>query len=68
MPDADSILWWGYRHTNGTLQAKRYFGREDIKEAAESDFVDDYYGPFECNGREEALKILKKEIGSNPPS
>ena len=40
----------------------------DLDEAAESDFVDDYYGPFECNGREEALKILKKEIGSNPPS
>ena len=68
MSDVDCIMWWGYRHTNGTLQAKRYFGPEDIIEAAESDFVDEYYGPFECNGREKALEELERRIGSNPPS
>ena len=28
-------LWWGYKHVNDTLQAKRYFGPEDLKEAKE---------------------------------
>lgn len=30
--------WWGYLHTSGTLQAKRFFSDEDIYEAQESPF------------------------------
>ena len=54
--------WWGYLHTEGTLHVKRYFDQEDIDEAYESPFVSLVAGPWECEGREEALKKLKKAI------
>jgi len=51
-------LWWGYLHTNGTIQAKRYFSELDIKEAKESDFIKCVCNSFESDNREEAIKIL----------
>lgn len=56
------LQWWGYRHTSGTLQAKRYWSPQDIQEALESPFVAMTYGPFEANGRDEALEILESHI------
>jgi len=53
-------LWWGYRHTSGTYQAKRYFEPLDIQEAHESPFCMQAVGPFEAKDREEALTIVKK--------
>lgn len=50
--------WWGYLHINGTIQAKRFFSGLDVSEAMDSDFVLRVHGPFEAEGREEALKIL----------
>lgn len=52
------LLWWGYRHTNGALQAKRFFSAQDVSEAWDSPFVTNVYGPFEATGRDDALKIL----------
>lgn len=40
------LLWWGYKHTSGTYQAKRYFDERDIQDANESDFVDAIVYPF----------------------
>jgi hypothetical protein len=54
-------LWWGYLHTQGTLQAKRYFGPLDIQEAEESPFCAKVVGPFEATDREEALKIVEEQ-------
>lgn len=54
------ILWWGYKHTNGHYQAKRYFGALDIQEANESPFCTAVRGPFEADGRNDAIDILKK--------
>ncbi len=54
--------WWGYLHTNGTLQAKRYFGGLDIEEATESPFVERAIGPFEANDREDAIRILRESL------
>lgn len=50
----DSLMWWGYIHTNETIQIKRYFSHEDIIEAKESPFVKEYYGPFEADSRRDA--------------
>lgn len=52
------FLWWGYRHTSGTLQAKRYFDKRDLEEAYESQFCAQVVQPFSANSREEALKIV----------
>ena len=53
--------WWGYRHINGSYQAKRYFGKRDIQEANESPFADIVVGPFLAVDRDEALKIVKEK-------
>lgn len=57
----DTNQWWGYRHTNGSVQAKRYFSEEDVMEAMLSDFCEKVVGPFEAKDREEALKIVEEE-------
>lgn len=59
------LEWWGYRHTNGSLQVKRYFDRRDTEEAKESPFCDIVVGPFLAKDREDAIKELKKKIGEN---
>ena len=55
-------MWWGYRHTNGSIQAKRYFEPLDISEARESPFCERVSGPFEATDREDALKQLEKLV------
>lgn len=52
-------IWWGYRHTNGHIQTKRYFEPLDISEAKESPFCAKVSEPFEATGREDALKQLE---------
>jgi len=63
MTTNNSIQWWGYVHSNGSLQVKRYFGPEDLSEARESPFVSEVHGPWKVNSREEALEMLKKSSG-----
>jgi hypothetical protein len=58
--------WWGYVHTSGSLQAKRYFGPEDIQEANESPFCKQVVGPFDAKDRDEALEIVKRKALSPP--
>ena len=53
--------WWGYKHTSGTLQAKRYFDRRDTDEAQESPFVEQIVYPFLAANREEALEYIKQQ-------
>lgn len=57
------LIWWGYRHVNGHIQVKRYFHPMDIKEAMESDFVEDVCGPFEADDRSDAKEIAAKRLG-----
>lgn len=52
----------GYVHTSGSLQAKRYFGPEDIQEANESPFCKQVVGPFYAKDRDEALEIVKQKV------
>lgn len=56
------LLWWGYRHTNGEIQAKRWYYPFDMDDAKESPFVAGIYGPFKATGRDEALKILEQNV------
>jgi len=55
-------LWWGYIHTNGSIQVKRYFEPLDLQEARESPFVQSAYGPWECEGRDDAINKIKSII------
>lgn len=56
------MQWWGYKHTEGTYQAKPYREPLDIDEARESPFVLRAVGPFEASGRDMALSIVKEII------
>lgn len=56
--------WWGYKHINGSFQAKLYFGKMDLIEADSSPFVRRVFQPFEAEGREDAIKIIKLKESS----
>ena len=57
---ATDSLWWGYKHTSGTFQAKRYFGPLDTDEARDSPFCEKVVGPFKAKDRDDALKQVKQ--------
>ena len=57
--------WWGYKHINGSIQVKRFFGKLDLVEADESPFVRKVFQPFEAEGREDAIKIIKTKESSD---
>lgn len=60
----DAIQWWAYRHTNGTIQLKRYFDKRDMEDAEESPFVDEYTRPFSADNREHAMEIAEGRLCS----
>ncbi len=61
MDKRDPLMWWGYRHVSGTVQAKRYFGERDaIEDAQQSGFVAKIVEPFPADSRDEALKIVRQ--------
>ena len=57
-----TLQWWGYKHTNGSIQVKRYFDALDIQEARESPFVAHVVQPFEAGNREQALRIARSKL------
>lgn len=58
-------MWWGYLHSNGTVQVKRWFGdHEDYTgDCIGNPFVLEVVRPFEANSHEEALKIIVERLG-----
>ena len=58
------LMWWGYLHSNGIIQVKRWFGdHKDYTEDCDGNpFVLQVVQPFEAASRDEALKILKQQI------
>lgn len=59
----DGHKWWGYLHTNGGVQVKRYFDNGDLVEAKKSPFVEKVCGPFMANDRDEAIKTASTQLG-----
>lgn len=60
-------MWWGYLHSNNTIQVKRWFGdKKDYLDDCEGNpFVQEVVPPFEANSREEAIEILQKRLNHN---
>lgn len=56
----NKIMWWGYLHSNGEVQCKRWFGdHKDYTEDCEgNDFVVRVVGPFEAGSRFDAVEKL----------
>jgi hypothetical protein len=57
-------MWWGYLHSNKTIQVKRWFG--DIKDYTEdcegNPFILRVVTPFEAKSHEEALHIIAERL------
>ena len=60
----NDIMWWGYLHSNGQPQLKRWFGvHKDYTEDCEgNDFVQKIVPPFKAETREEAMTILMTRL------
>jgi ATP-dependent Clp protease adapter protein ClpS len=60
----EKLMWWGYLHSNGEIQVKRWFGdHKDYTDDCEgNDFVVEVVRPFAAQSREEALEILKQKM------
>jgi len=62
MTHETEIFWWAYKHTNGSIQVKRFFDQRDISEARESQFVTTTAGPFPAKDRETAVAAAKLRL------
>jgi hypothetical protein len=60
---SDKLLWWGYEHSNGSYQAKRYFQQLDFQEAIQSPFCKIVVGPFEATDRDDAINTIVELVG-----
>ena len=63
MSENEGLMWYAYRHINGATQVKRFFGKMDLQDCEESDFVESYTQPYRANGRDEALKRAGELLG-----
>lgn len=59
--DLNDIWWWGYLHSNGTIQVKRWFGdhKDYTDDCDDNDFVVRVVRPFVAKSREEAAGIVQ---------
>ena len=58
---SENMQWWGYIHANSTAHVKRYFphtGEQDIKDAKESPFCMEVFGPFEADCKKDAFDAM----------
>jgi hypothetical protein len=61
--------YWAYRHTAGHIKVKRYdeeFGKDDIDQAEDSDFVDYVIGPYVAENRSDAERIAVEKLSVTP--
>lgn len=61
------MQWWGYLHTSGTVQLKRYhpqFGPDDMDDAFSSPFCARVVGPFNADSREQAEQIINAKLAA----
>lgn len=61
----NKTMFWGYLHSNGSVQVKRWFGDicDYTTDCENNDFVCKVVPPFEADSYEEALNIIKAKVG-----
>ena len=60
----NALQWWGYLHSNGSPQLKRWFGdHKDYRDDCDNNpFVLEVVEPFEADTREKAERILRERL------
>ena len=58
------IYWWGYLHSNGKIQIKRWFGdhRDYTEDCDNNEFVISVVKPFVAPTFEDAEKIIRERL------
>jgi len=61
----NSVMFWGYLHSNGTVQVKRWFGdHEDYTgDCVGNPFVQKVVKPFVAESHEDAERIITEQLG-----
>ena len=62
----NDLMWWGYLHSNGEPQIKRWLGdhKDYTEDCYNNPFVLKVVPPFKADTREEAEKIIKEELNA----
>jgi hypothetical protein len=62
--NTNTLQWWGYLHSNGSPQLKRWFGdHKDYRDDCyDNPFVIEVVEPYEASTREEAERILRTRL------
>lgn len=60
----EHLMWWGYLHSNGSIQVKRWFGdhKDYTDDCDGNDFVQQVVRPFKADTWEAAEEIIKKQL------
>lgn len=58
------IMWWGYLHSSGTIQVKRWFGdhKDYTTDCEGNDFVVKVVKPFEAESADAARRIITQQL------
>ena len=64
MSELSKEMWWGYLHSDGSIQCKRWLGdHRDYQDDCEgNDFVVQVVPPFAAKDRDEANSILATRL------
>lgn len=56
--------WWGYLHTNGSIQVKPVLWTyaDDYADAYQSPFVKQVFSSFPASSREDAIAIISDKL------
>jgi len=56
--------WWGYLHSNGTIQVKKWWGDHDdyTRDCKDNPFVQAVVKPFQADTYEAAGKIIAMQL------
>ena len=62
--DLKGTWWWGYLHSNKTIQVKRWLGDHDdyTRDCENNPFVITVVRPFKAENRDDALKIITMQL------
>jgi hypothetical protein len=62
----NTLMWWGYLHSSGTIQVKRWFGdhKDYTEDCYDNEFVQRVIPPFAAETHHEAAKIILERLKS----
>jgi hypothetical protein len=58
------LMYWGYLHSNGSIQVKRWFGdhKDYTDDCKDNPFVLHVVPPFHADTREDAMVIVESRV------